>query len=55
MLARLNNAFDVQKQFSANAAHELRTPLAVMQTNLDIFQKERTFRFRIPDTFFHDS
>ena len=40
MLARLNNAFDVQKQFSANPAHELRTPLAVMQTNLDIFQKK---------------
>ena len=41
MLARLNNAFDVQKQFSANAAHELRTPLAVMQTNLEVFSKKK--------------
>lgn len=41
MLARLNDAFDVQKQFSANAAHELRTPLAVMQTNLEVFSKKK--------------
>ena len=41
MLVRLNNAFDVQKQFSANAAHELRTPLAVMQTNLEVFSKKK--------------
>ncbi|MDO4314828.1 MAG: histidine kinase dimerization/phospho-acceptor domain-containing protein [Oscillospiraceae bacterium] len=39
MLARLDQAFTAQQQFSANAAHELRTPLAVMQTNLDVLQK----------------
>jgi len=40
MLHRLDAAFQTQKQFSANAAHELRTPLAVMQTNLEVLKKK---------------
>ena len=39
MLYRLNEAFLMQKRFSANAAHELRTPLAVIQTELEVFEK----------------
>lgn len=41
MLTRLDNAFSTQKQFSANAAHELWTPLAVLQTNLEVFEKKQ--------------
>lgn len=40
MIEKLDQAFESQKQFSANAAHELRTPLAVLQTKLDVFDKE---------------
>lgn len=40
MMKRLGRAFTMQKQFAARAAHELRTPLAVMQTKLDVYQKQ---------------
>lgn len=40
MTDKLNQAFSMQKRFSADAAHELRTPLAVMQTRLDVFRKK---------------
>lgn len=39
MLRKIDDSFTAQKQFTANAAHELRTPLAVLQTNLEVFEK----------------
>ena len=40
MLERLNNAFTAQRQFTGNAAHELRTPLALMQARIELFAAE---------------
>ena len=42
MLDRLLSAFNAQKQFAGNAAHELRTPLALMQTKLDTYDESTT-------------
>ena len=42
MLSRLGTNFAEQKQFSANAAHELRTPLAVIRTRLEVLGKSNT-------------
>ena len=41
MLERLSDAFEIQRQFTANAAHELRTPLALMQVQIDLYHFNR--------------
>ena len=40
MLARLSDGFEAQRQFVGNAAHELRTPLALMQARVDLYEKD---------------
>ncbi|MFJ8511627.1 sensor histidine kinase [Lysinibacillus xylanilyticus] len=42
MTDKLNDAFMMQSRFSANAAHELQTPLAVLKTKVDVFKKKHT-------------
>lgn len=41
MTDKLAESFAIQKRFSADAAHELHTPLAVLQTKLDVFRKKK--------------
>lgn len=44
MLSRLDEAFKVQKRFSASAAHEMKTPLALVKTRVDILKKSNEFK-----------
>ena len=40
MIGRLDEGFSAQRQFTGNAAHELRTPLALMQAQIELFASE---------------
>ena len=40
MLERIDGAFAAQQQFLADASHELRNPIAIIQTNLDVAADE---------------
>jgi signal transduction histidine kinase len=42
MLGRLEEAFETQKRFVQDASHELRTPIAIAQTNIEVFEMEKT-------------
>lgn len=54
MLNRLNDAYALQKRFAADAAHELRTPLAVLQAKIDVFQKEECHTKKEYDVLIYD-
>jgi len=41
MTEQLDEAFAMQRRFSASAAHELRTPITVLRTKLDVFKKKK--------------
>ena len=41
MTEQLDEAFAMQRRFSVSAAHELRTPIAVLRTKLDVFKKKK--------------
>ena len=40
MLGKLENAFVSQKRFNSNVTHELKTPLAIIKTNIDVLNEQ---------------
>lgn len=52
MLDRLAHSFDLQRQFAGNVAHELKTPLAIMQAKLEIFAEDHMKRTRKPQSWY---